>query len=418
MGNVPVKMSFLKTAEKIGSRLCNEAAWSGELCTWISDAMSYEQGRWQLVRRPLGSNLYSGTAGIALFLSYLSRHSSDPTFQTTAEGAIRFAISHLERLIAAGNFGFYSGATGLAYVLALMSEIFGSSQFAEQGFAILRQLADQQERYSSLGRWDVISGSAGLIPALLKLHACYETQFLLDSAVFHGDILLERAVQSEQGWSWPAKEHPSPNNLTGFSHGTAGAAWSLVELHKMTSDRRFLTAAQEAFRYERHWYDSEWENWPDFRTVSDNGKPAYIAGWCHGAPGIGLSRIRAFQLLGDHNYRTEAQIAVRTTTRALHFGLSSNEGNYSLCHGHCGNAELLLWASDVLGDEASRNVVHEMAFEAIQKYSVEKKPWPCGVTNAGETPDLMLGLAGIGHFYLRLYDRQGTPSVLLVAGEN
>ncbi|HEV2988992.1 MAG TPA: lanthionine synthetase LanC family protein, partial [Candidatus Angelobacter sp.] len=218
---------------------------------------------------------------------------------------------------------------------------------------------------------------------------------------------------SEKGWSWPAKQNSTDNNLTGFSHGTAGVAWSLIELYKITSDRRFLEAAQQAFRYERHWYDPEWENWPDFRTISDSGKPGYVAGWCHGAPGIGLSRIRAFQLLKDHNCRTEAEIAVRTTTRAIHFGLSNSQGNYSLCHGHCGNAELLLWAGDVLGDEAGMNVVREMAFEAIQKYSVEKKPWPCGVTNAGETPDLMLGLAGIGHFFLRLYD-PGIPSVLLV----
>ncbi|HEV3040416.1 MAG TPA: lanthionine synthetase LanC family protein [Candidatus Angelobacter sp.] len=376
--------------------------------------MAFEQSSWQLVRRPLGPNLYSGTTGIALFLSHLSRHSADPIFRKTAEGAIRYAISHLDRLMATGNFGFYSGATGLAYVLAQMAAIFGTAQLAEQGLAILRQLADQQDRYSALGQWDVISGSAGLIPVFLKLHAWYGERFLLDSAVFHGDILLERAIQSEQGWSWSQKEFPGHNNLTGFSHGTAGVAWSLVELHKITGNHSLLAAAQEAFRYERHWYDPEWENWPDFRTLSDSGQPGYVAAWCHGAPGIGLSRIRAFQLLGDRDCRIEAEIAVRTTTRALYFGLSNNQGNYSLCHGHCGNAELLLCAGDVLGDEASMNIVHEMGIEAIQKYSVEKKPWPCGVTNAGETPDLMLGLAGIGYFYLRLYDRQRTPSVLLV----
>jgi lantibiotic modifying enzyme len=30
---------------------------------------------------------------------------------------------------------------------------------------------------------------------------------------------------------------------------------------------------------------------------------------------------------------------------------------------------------------------------------------------------LMLGLAGIGYFFLRLHDRQNTPSVLLVKPE-
>jgi lantibiotic modifying enzyme len=32
----------------------------------------------------------------------------------------------------------------------------------------------------------------------------------------------------------------------------------------------------------------------------------------------------------------------------------------------------------------------------------------------GETPNLMLGLAGIGYFYLRLYDPVKYPSVLII----
>jgi hypothetical protein len=44
-------------------------------------------------------------------------------------------------------------------------------------------------------------------------------------------------------------------------------------------------------------------------------------------------------------------------------------------------------------------------------------PWPCGVPGGGESPSLMLGLAGIGHFYLRLYDPASVPSVLLVKPE-
>jgi lantibiotic modifying enzyme len=248
---------------------------------------------------------------------------------------------------------------------------------------------------------------------LLKLHGRFGDEFLFDLAVRHGEVLLQSAQRSDEGWSWTAGGEKY-RNLTGFSHGAAGAGWALLELHCKSGDQRFLTAAKEAFRYERHWYSPQWENWPDFRSSSESGDPGYVAGWCHGAPGIGLSRIRAFQLLGDQDFRTEAEIAVRTTTRTLNSALSSGQGDYSLCHGHCGNAELLICAGDVLGDEDSIKAVHQIAEDALQKYSIEKNPWPCGVLNGGETPDLMLGLAGIGHFYLRLYDRQKIPSLLLV----
>jgi hypothetical protein len=49
----------------------------------------------------------------------------------------------------------------------------------------------------------------------------------------------------------------------------------------------------------------------------------------------------------------------------------------------------------------------------IQRYLLPRAPWPCGVPEGGETPNLMLGIAGIGHFYLRLYDPR-TPSILLL----
>jgi type 2 lantibiotic biosynthesis protein LanM len=401
---------FLHTAEEIGVRLCSDALWSGDHCNWIGAAVEYTGSQWQVTRRPAGPDLYSGAGGIGLFLAYLFSCTLEQNFRKTAEGAIRYALSHLDRLNSAGNFGFYSGLTGLAYVLAETAEIFGAPQFVEKSLTLLRE----SERQATLRRWDIVSGSAGVIPVLLKLHSGFGAEFLLDLALRHGDMLLQSAHRGDEGWSWTTGDGTRHRNLTGFSHGTAGVAWSLLELHSKSGNQRFLNAAQEAFRYERHWYSPQWENWPDFRSSSETGDPGYVAGWCHGAPGIGLSRVRAFQLFGDPNCRAEAEIAVRTTTRILNSALSNGQGNYSLCHGHCGNAELLICAGDVLGDEGSIKAVHQIAEDALQKYSIEKNPWPCGVLNGGETPDLMLGLAGIGHFYLRLYDRQKTPSVLLV----
>jgi type 2 lantibiotic biosynthesis protein LanM len=402
---------FLNASERIGKRLCTDALWSGDFCNWAGDAMSLTESGWRVTRRALGPDVYSGTSGIALFLSYLFSCVPEQDFKKTAEGAIRYALSHSDRLNSGSNFGFYSGLTGIAYALAEMAKIFGAPNLAEQSLTVLRELLPLP---TNLRRWDIISGSAGVIPVFLNLHGVYKDEFLLDLAIRHGDMLLQSASRGEEGWSWSGGENQPHNNLTGFSHGTAGVAWSLLELHRKSGNQRFLTAAQEALRYERHWYSPQWENWPDFRTSSETGDPGYVAGWCHGAPGIGLSRVRAFQLLGDQDCRTEAEIAVRTTTKVLNSAVSHGQGNYSLCHGHCGNAELLICADDVLGDQGSIQAVHLMAEDALQKYHVERNPWPCGVQNAGETPDLMLGLAGIGHFFLRLYDRQKIPSILLV----
>ena len=135
--------------------------------------------------------------------------------------------------------------------------------------------------------------------------------------------------------------------------------------------------------------------------------------WCHGAPGIGLSRVRAYALTKDETYRREAEAAISGTYRPL--AMPAAADNFSLCHGLGGNAELFILAADVLGDERYRSVAESVGDRGLQGIHLPRNPWPCGVLSGGETPNLMLGLAGIGHFYLRLYDSRAVPSVLLIA---
>jgi hypothetical protein len=48
----------------------------------------------------------------------------------------------------------------------------------------------------------------------------------------------------------------------------------------------------------------------------------------------------------------------------------------------------------------------------LERHDGTDEPWPCG-THSGETPNLMLGLAGIGHFLLRLGNPETPPLVAL-----
>ncbi len=397
---------YLEVAEKLGERLCREAIWSGDQCNWTGDSMEFIASRWQVVNRLCGSELYTGTGGIALFLIRLLSFSGQNVFKETAEGAINFALSQPP-----AGFGFYAGLTGIAYILAEAGEI-------ESALELLERV--HQHGPGTSQSFDVLSGSAGVIPILLKLHALYGKQFLLDAALRHGDCLLQaanRGNKEDEGWSWTTAPGLTTQDLTGFSHGAAGIAWALLELYSQCKEQRFLHGAQEALRYERRWFDPQQENWPDFRSFTETGGPVYATAWCHGAPGIGLARLRCYQILQERECLAEARAALRTTSKAIHAFIAGGEGNYSLCHGSCGNAELLISAGDLLADAESLNLVHQIADDALQKYHLGGNPWPCGVLNGGETPNLMLGLAGIGYFYLRLYDREHVPSVLMIGPE-
>lgn len=406
---------YLEVANALGDRLCRDVLWSEECCNWRGDFLELTGSEWKVVQRFCRPELYSGTAGIALFLAHLFSCTQREEFKKTARGALNLTLLQLADLDLTAEFGFYNGLTGIAYVLTEVGTILGEEEFVDSGLELLDEICAAAPAPGQ--SWDILSGSAGVIPVLLKLHGRYGKPCLLEAALRHGHQILQAAIHSNEGCSWKTPDSPGSKNLTGFSHGAAGIAWALIELFHKSGERRFLTAAQEALRYERTWFDPQQENWPDFRCTTKSGAPVYSTTWCHGAPGIGLARLRCHQLLQDQECLAEAQAAVRTTAKALTAATLSDQGNFSLCHGKFGNADLLIAAADMLGDNDSLQTVIQTADTALAKYHLDRNPWPCGVLNGGETPNLMLGLAGIGYFYLRLYDRTKTPSVLLVGPE-
>ncbi len=408
---------FLETANHLGVMICRDALWAGDRCNWLGPSMEYTGNLWSNVHKAYGADLYGGTSGIALFLSHLYAATKEKIFRSVAEGALNHCLSRVDNFHSSVRSGFYSGCSGIAYALQESADQLGDERFAAEALRLTKSFTQDDPNEQPL---DVISGSAGAIPAMLYMQRKHPGDFLIELATKHGEHLLTTARKSTFGWSWNTME--SPLDLTGFSHGAAGIAWALLELHKETGEDRFRAAAEEAFSYERHYYNAEQENWPDFRSFT-NQNPAESmtvqcsVTWCHGAPGIGLSRLRAYELTGQEHYRSEAEAAVRSTAKMLSAATHGWADNFSLCHGLAGNAELLAYASQVLADESHLSLVYEVGELGIERYLKGKLPWPCGVPGAGESPNLMLGLAGIGYFYLRLYDSSKHDLVLMVLPE-
>jgi lantibiotic modifying enzyme len=255
------------------------------------------------------------------------------------------------------------------------------------------------------GEPDLLSGRAGAIVALLLLREELGEDDLLDRAAVLGDQLLRIAEKEQTGFSWRAEAHKFPYNLTGFSHGTAGIGYALLELHAATREAKYRQGAEEAFAYGRSWFDRDEANWPDLRSVQKRtprkqlGRLPYVSYWCHGAPGIGLSRLRAYQLLGDDLYREEAQYALETTRRAVDAALraGAEAGDFSLCHGVPGLAQILLYGRQILGQGWSGSDTSALVAQ-VARLGVEQQ----ATAGGGHTPGLMVGQAGTGLFYLSL----------------
>jgi len=418
---------FLEAAAALGRRLCRDALWSGQRCNFLGDRMENLGGTWQAVHAAAGPDLYGGTAGIGLFLARLWSYTGEALLRQTALGAFAQARSRAEDLEGPAVLGFYSGLPGLAWAAAQAAELLDDEGLAQSAGEWIGAVA---ARSPEAGAIDLIGGSAGTIPALLDLAARLGRPELLEAAVAHGDFLLANAHDAGGGaLSWDTLAGSTPRHLTGFGHGAAGIAWALSELAAACAEARseeaarYQSAADAGVAYEQGCFSAEHGNWPDFRDHSPaaggsgpaaqaqmQGQTVHALAWCHGAPGIGLGRLRGWQLTGQPELRRHAEQALAATRASFAYPA---QGNFSLCHGNGGNAELAILAGQVLGDGAAMDAARAVGRAGVEHFHDSRSPWPCGVPEGGETPALMTGLAGIGYFYLRLYDPQGVPSVLI-----
>src|SRR5438270_801706 len=112
------------------------------------------------------------------------------------------------------------------------------------------------------------------------------------------------------GWEPPFTSH---GPLTGFSHGTAGISWALLELAAKTGEQRFQAAALSGIAYERALFSASAGNWPDLRVPDTDANPepgVFPVAWCHGAPGIGLARLLCRRLVDNPQIDGEIQAAL------------------------------------------------------------------------------------------------------------
>jgi class II lanthipeptide synthase len=424
--------AFLDTAAAIGHHLVSEAIWHEGLCNWLGPVTEGVSRRGNPGRAcsALAGDLYSGSAGVAFFLADLYARTGDEECLQTALGAIRHALSRVEDFPASTRLGLYTGWPGLALAAARIGTLTGRDDLLAQSRDVMERCMGEEHPDHPL---DLLSGSAGALVASLALWRFSGKAALLDYAFQLGEELLREAEETKIGLSWRSQGIEASSNLTGFSHGTAGIAYALMELDKATGHELFYRAAERALEYERHLFDPQKANWPDFRSPQDTprgkrGKPGkqhrtFATYWCHGAPGIALSRLRAYSQFGQNLMREEAVTALQTTQTMVEeaLGLGMGQENYSLCHGLAGNAGVLVYGCEVLGADWAQSskalaTAHQVGLVGIRWYGTGGPvAWPCGA-GGGQSPALMLGLAGIGHFYLRLRS-PAVPSILLVLPE-
>src|SRR5438045_5952705 len=110
--------NFLQCAEFLGAKLIRDALWAGKRCNWFGHQVTQPGTCVPVVtHRMCGPDYYSGTSGIAVFLGHLYAATDEKIFRTTAEGAIRQALSRLDHMPRDQRLTFQLGLIGIAHAM-------------------------------------------------------------------------------------------------------------------------------------------------------------------------------------------------------------------------------------------------------------------------------------------------------------
>ncbi|MGB8507353.1 MAG: type 2 lanthipeptide synthetase LanM family protein, partial [Pyrinomonadaceae bacterium] len=415
----PGSEQFIAAASAVGDKLELLAHCGADDAAWVGLTLVNEK-HWSLM--PMGAELYAGVSGVALFLAYLGHLTREERYTTLARKAWQTVRRQAGlQKSAPVSISCFNGLSGLIYVETHLNALWGEPDLlaeAEEMVARLRPFIERDEDY------DIIGGAAGCLGTLLGLYRHTASASALSAAVLCGEHLCAHSTNAGDGLGWLSRVAPRIP-LTGFSHGSAGIAWALLQLAEVTGEARFRRTALAAIEYERGLYSPVAHNWPDLRSSSTQeptgaglsaaahspqAAPPHVftSAWCHGAPGIGLARLRSLGQLDDDD-ATRAEIhAALETTLAEGFGL-----NHSLCHGDLGNLDFVMQTSVMFPEPEMHARRERLAARVLA--SIETYGWLCGVPNGVETPGLMTGLAGIGYGLLRLAAPARVPSVLALA---
>ena len=411
----------LATAHSIASSFAREAIWAENgRCTWQGASLEKSNGNWSILTRSFGPDLYSGIAGVALFLANAKAKINDHILKITLNGAVKTLLFQLENGLPQLNWSLHSGKLGVGYALWRIGRLTGNDKWSKRGIELVLSLENQLIEAHEL---DIISGVAGSIPVLLRLFKEEQNETFKSMALSCGEFLIKSAKKESCWWSWESIS--GSQALTGYSHGASGFGLALLELWAVTRDQKFQEAAMMAFAYERAHFLPKEGNWPDLRgeeTASSSRPPTCGEAWCHGAPGIALARLRAYQLFPDPVFWQEAVIALETTSRSVRSSLQ-NPGsmNFSLCHGAAGNASILLSGALATGNPTYAELAHQVGVSGIHLYDLTGTAWPSGINDPSgategrnPTPGFMLGKAGTGYFYLKLAFPNEIEDILLI----
>jgi len=416
-----LREQMLQEAIRIGDHLLVTAEEADDGLTWRT--VVFQQSSPAGFVYSTCDNAYNGVCGICLFLLELYHHTGQDKYLQAAIRGMKW-VTDERRSDHDTNFALYTGKMSIAHVLIRFHKITKDASFLQQAM----QIALASEHAVTFPVYDLINGISGTLLALMHVHAASQDIRLLKIINLYTGKLLNAMHIGKSGVYWDRNDI-NMHGLCGFSHGASGLGYVFMELAFYFSNPAFYEIARQAFIYERQFFSEASQNWRDLRGADEKRfnveidqayaagdkqfftKEKYMNAWCHGAAGIGLSRIRAIETLPDGKvFENELAVCIRTTYHTTVKQVSERDSS-CLCHGNAGNAELFLEAYRLFKNESYLQLAYKAAANILtQKETLGR--YTSGNPGGVEDNSLFMGNAGVGYFLLRVIEPDRTPSLL------
>jgi hypothetical protein len=266
-------------------------------------------------------SIFSGIIGMLLFLLELSQRGGD-------NNCLVFAQEKMERIADRAkkdrtlNFSLYNGKMGIVHALTRFYQATGNDRYLDRAMGLARECPKNYLHYCYASD-TLFDGRAGTLLTLLRLHSLTGENWLLEAINGFIGKIIKNAITDPKGLYWSATNR-NARGESGFGYGVAGIGYVFLELGHYFGTETFYSLAESVFRYEDGCWDSRLGNWAACHREISNSAEFHLhydklknneynffnqqeddTSWSNGTIGIGLTRLRAWQLTAKTGFRQD-----------------------------------------------------------------------------------------------------------------
>ncbi|RIN36943.1 type 2 lantipeptide synthetase LanM [Staphylococcus succinus] len=362
--------------ESVGTYLKDNAILHNNTATWIMHDISSKSEKIYL--SPLTFSIYHHS-GVLILLLELYKQSDDTEFLNLAEMGLKGILQSLN-ISDINDISAFEGKGALIYLCAKFYKFTKNQYYFDKLLEIVESINVVDYKETEI---DFVTGLSGTILILSNCYQKFGTNILKEKAKDLAEIMIR-------------KYEKSISTLNGFAHGKSGYSLSLASIYKITKNKEYLHYVSSSIREEDLFYDEKNNNWEDLRNKG-NYDAVY---WCHGAPGIALSRSKIQNLIQEEDLPLKLSID-NAISKCVNDGFNEKM-NHSLCHGISGNLDILIELQNIFSSHELENTINRESQNLLSQ--LFQNGYKSGINSKIPVQNFMLGKFGIAYTLLRIKD--------------